>query len=75
MMNADDVLYAGIYMLVDPMSHHQKKRSIFHTSLLKERRKCYAISIFLSKEMWVPRITLSIGSIATHNHTYTHYML
>jgi hypothetical protein len=30
-----------------------------------ECRNSSAISIFLSKEMWVPRITLSIGSIAT----------
>jgi len=30
-----------------------------------QRNSSVAISIFLSKKMWVPRTTLSIGSMAT----------
>jgi hypothetical protein len=68
MMNVNDVLFSRICRLEeDTMYQHLLRLDVFRICLsYRMQRNSSAISIFLSnEEMKVPRITLSIGSIAT----------
>ena len=67
----DDESYSGIYKPVD--RYHVPLPSVetgcFPYFLTNSCRNRSATSIVLLKEIWIPRIILSIGSIAIHSHT------
>ena len=69
--NADDDSYSGIYKPVD--RYHVPLPSVetgcFPYFLTNSCRNRSATSIVLLKEIRIPRIILSIGSIAIHSHT------
>jgi hypothetical protein len=72
-MSECDGLSLRNYKLVGTTSLHLSKVDAFHISLSKLLEIFLSATsiIILSKEIWISRISLSIGSMATQIHTYS----
>ena len=73
MENEYDALLLKIYTLVvdTKCHHHQLKQNVDHILLQYVIENALATNIFLSFDILVARISLSFGSIITHNQIYS----
>ena len=73
MKNVNDYLLLKIYTLVvdTKCHHHRLKQNVDHILLQYVIENALATNIFLSFDILVARISLSFGSIITHNQIYS----
>src|SRR6476660_1839064 len=73
MKNVNDYLLLKIYTLVVDIKchHHRLKQNVDHILLQYVIENASATNIFLSFDISIARISLSFGSIITHNQIYS----